>query len=176
MKGLFQNKHFRKNLQKWLIMYLGVIALLTTVITYSKYITAITSTDSARVAKFKLNISEINCDDLITSDCNIPYNIRPTSNIEYNFKVDMSQIEVKTKITLKLKPESNFNITNIYEDQTILDNNLITSNEYTYEYTPGISPSTKVFKIILNYTGTDSLNSNRDYKVINIGYKIEQIK
>ena len=44
MKGLLHSKRFKENLYRWLFMYVGVIALLTTVITYSKYVTQLIPT------------------------------------------------------------------------------------------------------------------------------------
>lgn len=38
MKKLLQNKKFRTNLYKWFSMYICVMAIFTTVVTYSKYI------------------------------------------------------------------------------------------------------------------------------------------
>ena len=45
MKGLLHSKLFRKNLFTWLFMYIIVIGLFTTVVTYSKYISSMQNAD-----------------------------------------------------------------------------------------------------------------------------------
>ena len=59
MKGLLQSKIFRKNLKKWLCMYVGALLLLTTVVTYSKYISKYNVDDDARITKFDVTVKKI---------------------------------------------------------------------------------------------------------------------
>ena len=57
MKGLLQSKRFKKNLGKWVFMYVICMGIFTTVITYSKYISnMLDDDDSARVSKFNVGL------------------------------------------------------------------------------------------------------------------------
>ena len=90
MKGLLHSKRFKENLYRWLFMYVGVIALLTTVITYSKYVTQLIPTEEkARPAKFDVEIANT---DSAGNDCTKVESVttgiyRPTSEIKYYFKI-----------------------------------------------------------------------------------------
>ena len=84
MKELLQNKVFKKNLKKWLVMYIGVIALFTTIITYSKYMTTMMGSSEAKVAAFDININYLDNQCISSNNCNTGY-YRPTSYIEYYF-------------------------------------------------------------------------------------------
>lgn len=80
-------------------MYVGVLVCFTTVVTYSKYISKMVNTDSARVAKFDVTINPLNCNPTLndeTKKCNIGIN-RPT-RIDYAFSVDTTNIEVQTQL------------------------------------------------------------------------------
>ena len=103
MKKLFQSKRFRKNLAKWIFMYAGIMAFFTTVVTYSKYITKMGSSDTARVAKFnvQINYQHEACDVHNALTCNNGKH-RPTETIYYDFVVDKSEIEVKTIMELTI--------------------------------------------------------------------------
>lgn len=95
MKGLLHNKRFKKNLKKWVYMYLGAIFLFTNVVTYSKYMTSAVVSDSSRVAKFDVRVAPVNQKD--------EYN--PNEIIKYNFKVDYN-LEVSTFLTLTITKDS----------------------------------------------------------------------
>ncbi len=116
MKALFQNKKFRKNLYKWLFMYIGVMSLTTTVITYSKYISSFKSEDSARVAKFDISVepTKITCTDgevesEVKKICNMGV-IRPTAPFDYYFDIDTTNMEVKTNLIVTIYVNSNFKL------------------------------------------------------------------
>lgn len=114
MKGLLHSKKFKSNLRKWLCMYVGVMMLLTTVITYSKYISSMLVEDNSEPNKFELNITPVACpvievdtppvcnssipDSMSTSTC------RPTSIIASCFTVDTAGIGVDSDLWLTFDP------------------------------------------------------------------------
>ncbi len=100
MKDLLRSKKFQKNLRKWLILYIGVLALLSSVVTYSKYITSLESKDSARVAKFDVSVLACSIDEEGKQVCNTG-KMRPTSVIEYVFTLK-PDVEVKTDVFLTM--------------------------------------------------------------------------
>ncbi len=115
MKELLHSKVFRRNLKKWLFMYVGTICLLTSVITYSKYISAFNGSDSARPAKFnvKVNFDEIACPEPIvgsfSSTCDLGSS-RPLPAYDFKFNVDTSELEVNTLLVLTLKTGEGFTL------------------------------------------------------------------
>lgn len=113
MKSLLQNKRIRISLYKWLGMYIGVIALFTTVVTYSKYMTEISRSDDARVAKFEININydgTKNCTPGSKEATCIVGKYRPTSEVPYYFTVDTRSLEVRTFFVLTINIDSMFKI------------------------------------------------------------------
>lgn len=119
MKGLLHSKRFRKNLYKWLFMYAGVMLLLTTVVTYSKYMTSQTMGDSARVTKFNVKINfneESGCiNDNYENTCETK-NYRPTEEIVYNFTVDTSELEVTTDLAVTVKVKDDFDFISLKDE------------------------------------------------------------
>lgn len=108
MKGLLHSKRFKANLRKWLFMYVGVMGLLTTVITYSKYISSLGGTDDARATKFEIKVTPEGC----ISDVCLLGNYRPMNEIEYEFDVD-EEFEVNTYVILSFLPQDKFKIKSI---------------------------------------------------------------
>ena len=111
MKALLQSKRFRSNLYKWLFMYAGVMLLLTTVITYSRYISGLQEKDDARSAKFNVFINE-NCPIDEAGEkiaCN-KGSALVVNELEYYFTVDTRELEVKTKFILSILIDENFKI------------------------------------------------------------------
>lgn len=108
MKGLLHSKRFKANLRKWLFMYVGVMGLLTTVITYSKYISSFGGTDKSRATKFEIEVTPEGC----TSDVCLLGNYRPMNEIEYDFDVD-EEFEVNTYVILSFLPQDKFIIKGI---------------------------------------------------------------
>lgn len=109
MKGLLHSKKFKKNLYKWLFMYICVMLLFTSVVTYSKYISTFLSTSTARVAKFKVGIEGENCtNEENTSKCDIGIK-RPTGEITYTFVVK-PELEVKTNVYMSILLNTNFKL------------------------------------------------------------------
>lgn len=116
MKGLLQSKIFKKNLKKWLFMYVMCMGLFTTVITYSKYISnMIDQSDSARVSKFNVALKyckDKNCNEegIGTFDTR---KYRPTGEITYYFTIDTSNLEVNIQLFLTISTDRHFNIKEI---------------------------------------------------------------
>lgn len=112
MKGLLQSKKFRKNLGKWLFMYAGVMLLLTTVITYSKYISSFEGKDNASTARFELSV---NCENKVGNQCG-DIDLRkiteetPDEDLTFNytFTVDASKMDVKSKLKLLIFVDKSF--------------------------------------------------------------------
>ena len=115
MKGLLHSKRFRNNLYKWLFMYVGVMLLLITVITYSKYISSLGGEDTSRATKFEVKVNTLNC--LISDEENVNTcekgKFRPTSKIKYYFSVDTSKIEVNAFLVLDVWLDSDFELVKI---------------------------------------------------------------
>ncbi len=107
MKGLLHSKRFKRNLRKWICMYVGVLLLFTSVVTYSRYVSSLTVNEKARVTKFNVKINEIQ----------VPMYraYYPNEKIIYKFEVK-PDFEVKTLLTLILKPEKDFIIKSIKEN------------------------------------------------------------
>ena len=123
MNWMLHSKLFKKNLVKWLLMYGGVILLFTSVITYSKYVSQMMSSDSARVAKFIIDIKPNNCVSNNDSNSNIG-NVRPTK-IDYYFTVDTSELEVSSDLILNIYLNYNFSFFNNNAEVLEIDGNSI---------------------------------------------------
>ncbi len=115
MKGLLHSKRFRKNLSKWLFMYIGTMLLFTTVITYSKYISSMMSSDGARVAKFDVSVVSDKCSSTENGslECNTG-KYRPTQEIKYYFTLK-ANVEVKTDIYLTVFLNNSFKMISVKE-------------------------------------------------------------
>lgn len=166
MKWLLYSRKFKENLQKWLLMYIGVIGLLTGVITYSKYISSLQSNDAAKVAKFNVNIDYLGkCDGVAqTVACNYG-KVRPTTpQFDFYFSVDTSELEVSTTLYTYIYVLKDFGGNfKLYESDSSLHqgNELsytkLTSNDGKFNYfkiTEDIAPSSgnkKFYKLVVNY-------------------------
>lgn len=102
MKGLLHSKKFKTNLYKWLFMYVGVMLLFTTVITYSKYISSMDGDDEARPARFIVKVEPLEC-----TNCNLTA-YRPTSKIEQNFQINLEELEVTTDLELTITVDNDY--------------------------------------------------------------------
>ena len=120
MKGLLQSKIFRKNLKKWLCMYVGALLLLTTVVTYSKYISKYNVDDDARITKFDVTVKNIENENLTCTgeidklDCTTKDTYRPTTKIPYEFVVTPN-FEVNTLLATTIYVPASFNIETLEE-------------------------------------------------------------
>ncbi len=194
MKGLLQSKKFRKNLGKWLFMYAGVMLLLTTVITYSKYISSFNGSDNASTARFDLSVYCVNnsgdvCDTAIlrkitedTPDNELTFN--------YSFVVDTTKMDVKSNLKLLIFVDKSFIIEDIStgyneiecensdtttcpENSTmyILDNIYLPTN-FNLTFTMRVKYDKSKIEELADYTDE---NNPLSKEVVAIGYKVEQI-
>ncbi|MDE6285277.1 MAG: hypothetical protein K2M17_05980 [Bacilli bacterium] len=120
MKGLLHSKRFRNNLYHWLIMYAGVLLLLTSVVTYSKYLSTFNSEDKARVAKFNIhfdndstNNEKCKSEKAEGLECEVGQ-YRPTSEIPILFTIE-TELEVTTKLTLDIYAKDGFKLKDLIE-------------------------------------------------------------
>lgn len=111
MKGLLHSKRFRNNLKRWLLAYVGVLVLLTTVVTYSKYISSLNSKDLARPAKFQVSFENNTvCNQEKQEKC-VTKSYYPDSLVDYNFSIDMRGTEVKTIMIVTIYFQKEFDMT-----------------------------------------------------------------
>jgi len=70
MNRLLHSRVFKKNLAKWIFMYIVTLAFFTSVVTYSKYFSSLASNDNARPAKFNIKIDYLgeNLEDIDLGD------------------------------------------------------------------------------------------------------------
>ncbi len=190
MRRLLHSKKFRANLYKWLFMYIGVMGIFTTVVTYSKYMTRLESSDAARPASFYVGISHVDCSQINESDKTTCESgtFRPTSEIEYTFKVDTSKVEVNTEFLLTLRARDEFKIKKFQnvtagKEPIILDNAVYTHtdaitvgqiNNRLVGKMASSNTSEVIYKVTLQYTGNIK-NVDPSYdKIVQIGYTATQ--
>lgn len=146
MKGLLQSKRFRKNLSKWVFMYVICMGIFTTVITYSKYISnMLDDDDTARVSKFNVGLKY--CKDASCKDEGMepfdPETYRPYEKMIYYFAIDKSAMEVQSDLLITLKTDRHFKITDVYlADNTdiVVPNESIENNGKVYTFKNKINP------------------------------------
>lgn len=111
MKELLSSKKFKTNLFRWLFAYVGVLMLLTMVVTYSKYMTSLETKDESRPAMFVANFKNevLECQDGLGNACDT-LEYRPTTPIEYSFSLDTTGTEVKTYMRTSIYVDKNFDI------------------------------------------------------------------
>ncbi len=185
MKGLLHSKRFKNNLKKWLFMYVGVMGLLTTVITYSKYMSKFEGSSVASVAIFNVDINYSDCEstDIKEDGINVCQSAikRSTSVIDYYFTVDTTGLEVNTLLALTIYVNKDFNIkeltiSDINEDgslgkeESIVVNKPSTVNEsdklagyllntYSSKINAGEGKNKK-YKLSIEYAGKCTVNGN----------------
>lgn len=115
MKGLLHSKRFRRNLKRWICMYVGVLVLFTSVVTYSRYVSNLSLNDEAKVTKFNVNIGKGKASTESGKD---PF--LPTDTIYYTFTVT-PDFEVKTLLALTVNAEDRFTIESIVEETSNLE-------------------------------------------------------
>lgn len=151
MKGLLQSKRFRTNLYKWLFMYAGVIMLLITVITYSKYISSFTESDAARPTKFNITVDYLDCKQLEDNDsCSLGI-YRPTSEIKYAFNLT-KEVEVKTILALSIKVHEDFKTNSLSIDDV----------KYVLNYNEDKTKIISLSKGEEKYMAVHDVNINKD--------------
>lgn len=195
MKGLLQSKRFKKNLKKWLCMYVGTLGILTCVITYSKYISSLGLNDEARVTKFDVKVKSdmqmVACTTDITQNCCngsiesenlscITEDYRPTEAIPYEFIVDY-EFEVRTELTLRFYVNKKFTIESLKKDNESLTFTEKEVGDYKEisikeEFEPKTDKEDK-YTITVKYDGY-SFNNYTEFKdkVVYVNYYAKQIE
>lgn len=187
MKGLLQSRVFKKNLRKWLLMYIGVMVLLTTVVTYSKYISSFNAEDTARVTKFRVKIDFLghNCSVTTAKTCNTG-NILPYEDQYYTFTIDQSDLEVNTDLLITTRIDnSNFYIKKLEELSGQTVKKTMTGNDQSLSISKDVlasDNSTITYRITVAYKNPTrdedgdliyDLNSNETYNIY-VGYSATQ--
>ncbi len=188
MKGLLHSKRFKENLYRWLFMYVGVIGLLTTVITYSKYVTKmVPHEETGRITNFKADIKYTDKDGnpcVEGTRCTTGV-YRPTSEIKYYFTLETEfEVLADLYLTTKIKDSETENfeiisIRNVTTDASVAVNGerytLEIQNELDVDNRP--VPTKEVYEVTVKYKGT--ISSSTDFSkeakpVIEVGYTAEQ--
>ncbi len=201
MRGLLQSKRFKQNLYKWLFMYVGVLLLLATVITYSRYIASLLgSNNDARSARFNVKVEPIDC-NAIDKKCDTGAYLFD-DEIHYEFQVDTSELEANADLVVTITADKDFEITKITQNKikTICQNdtegqnpcnsNIVSSfvdgkaeNEEisSEEISSKVNSQTLLtYQIIVKYKKTEEeLKESNQYvfdydKIVNIGYSAIQ--
>ena len=181
MKGLLQSKIFRKNLKKWLCMYVGALLLLTTVVTYSKYISKYNVDEDARITKFDVTVKNIENENLTCTgeidklDCTTKDTYRPTTKIPYEFVVTPN-FEVNTLLATTIYVPASFNIERLeeidgdplYDEKENIKDSSITISKLKDKNEKGEEVDTATIITITKKIDTDDIiNSNKPktYKI-----------
>ncbi len=219
MKGLMHSKKFRANLRKWLCMYISVLILLTVVVTYSKYLASLPPiSENASIAKFNVDIDiigctsplvpievcengteEEDCEKQTSYICSDTEEQRPTKEMNYRFSVDTRQLDVKTKVLVKVKVDSHFTIKDIknvtdplapvpVELKDASGENVISLGDikdgilYIWDVIPAGGALPKEYNLTIIYDNKQvendnySLTDGYDYeKIVTIGYSAKQV-
>lgn len=187
MKGILHSKKFKNNLNKWLISYFIVIGLFATVVTYSKYISSMQSTDRARAATFDAHITYVNDCSSNNEFTSCDYGeIRPTEKVNLKFKVDPTAMEVNNYFITYIYVNNAFIIDGLYIDGE--SSPLIKGTDYTVDSANIIkieetniveNLSSKIYKLNLRYNyELDDANFNEsftDENIVRIAWSATQI-
>lgn len=172
MKNLFHNEHFRRKFYRYLGMYIGVLLLFTTVVTYSKYVSMLSSESSARVAKFNIDIDYFNVDGCNPGEdeeiCEAGY-YRPATEIPYYFKAS-TEFEVSVFFVLSISVATDFEIVGLYakseEEGTYEEIDLMgkrTLNEIKLETVKAPNEGKNTYyKLIVKYKGDNLVYHNQE--------------
>lgn len=178
MKGLLRSKRFKANLQKWLFMYVGVMALLTTVVTYSKYISNImNNSEATRVTKFNIQIIGI---DANGNECGencykVKYDAK--DELKFYFKVDSSEVELDTNLSVTVNIDENFEIISLkklindkYESINFDSKNKTQINTKLTKDTIGV----ETYEVIVKFN-PKNISADNKYDVMRVDYSAIQI-
>lgn len=183
MKGLLHSKTFKKNLRKWLFMYVGALCILTSVITYSKYMSSFSGNTEAKVAKFNIKVEHVDqCASIQESVCLTGENTRPLEQYEFYFKVDTTELEVKSHVVITTR------INESYQDDEVFKINKIVEVTKDLKDIPNSKPAQmefdvspedtgiKYYKVTVDHKITDyDMGGNISPKVLSVGYSAIQI-
>ena len=129
MGKLLHSKTFRQNLFKWTLMYISVLVIITTVITYSRFISSQTVEDTAKTAKFKVTITALDVCSETSGLCTLS-SFKPYDTINYYFKVDTTELEVKSILDVTMHINNKFSFINLNEC-VCEEDECSSMNEYT---------------------------------------------
>lgn len=184
MIGLLHSETFRKNLSKWIFMYIAVLCLLTSVITYSKFITSLGNEDEARTTMFNVKIEPLEtatrCQDANQSDEGNPSSTailcttsRPTSLLEYYFKANVEEIEVKSEVYLRARAgDENYKTSTKQDSNLIIEDILLCTDETctSFDDTKSVKVKAKSGSIKIEVDGTDKEKQNEYFFKVNAKY------
>lgn len=178
MNGLLKSKVFKKNLCKWLVMYVSILGLFATVVTYSKYMSSLQLNGKAETAKFVVNVTyPDSCKDS-TESCSIG-SLRPTSNYNFDFNIE-TQLDVKTLLHLDIYLNEKMEIVDLYRDGAKLTKDTdyaVIGNVVTIDKTIDYSDSSNIdnYRVVakLKEPKTDESFTLND--AVKVGYSATQI-
>lgn len=182
MNYLFYSKKFRKNLFKWLFMYFGFLLLFTTVVTYSRYISNLTTNDYARPAKFNVKVNNYGiCDSSnYNYECNYGL-LRPQDKLEYYFEIDTRELEVSTTFVTLITIDENFGdyvLYNVTDNKLLEDGNdyIVKNNKIIItENLRVVDTYIRKYKLTVSYKNLSSYNETKDINnAVIIGYSAIQ--
>ncbi|MCX4364823.1 MAG: hypothetical protein OSJ70_03525 [Bacilli bacterium] len=170
MQWLIHSKLFKENLKKWLFMYIAVMGLLTSVITYSKYISNFQgSGDAIRSAKFNVKINSLNegCsmnDEIIACDLGEK---RPTQLINFLVELDVSELEVTTELLTRINLVDNrYSIVSLSKVDGDSENEIFNTGNNNSNKDVSYNPDTK--SLVVN----EKVNANDTTQASSIVYKV----
>ena len=187
MGKLLHSKTFRSNLIKWIFLYVGALIVVTSVVTYSKYITQMTGTANARTAKFNIGVTQgTMCSTIANNHCGENLVYKPYDKIEYRFSVNTTGTEVTTDVVFRVNVDGNFKILSVSDgtntvstpglgyDQILTDEDLGTSQvSYLMVTDPGTGEITDNHLNIVDTCSKDDV-INKTY-IVTIQYRRDQI-
>jgi len=185
MKGLLHSKLFRKNLFKWLVMYITVIGLFTSVVTYSKYISSMQDVEGAKVAKFDASITYDGvCANINENEICNNGTFRPANKISYYFTVDTRDLEVSTIFVTRITVLDVFKNIKIYDvTNTEKEMTAFVKNNNVFTLTEDIKANktyVRKYKITMDYdysTYDDDYSEFHSYNgAVIVGYSATQQK
>lgn len=202
MQWLIHSKLFKENLKKWLFMYVAVMGLLTSVITYSKYISNFQgSGDAVHPAKFNVKINSLNDGCTMNGEivaCDLGER-RPTQYINFLIELDVSELEVTTELLTRINlVDDKYKIVSLSKVDGSNENELFNSSNNSSSNSVEYNADTKslvvdervnahdttqadsiVYKVSVLY---DDPNNTKEYfnsinatQVIQVGYTATQI-
>lgn len=200
MQWLVHSKLFKENLKKWLFMYIAVMGLLTSVITYSKYISNFQGNgEEVRSAKFNVKINSLNDGCKMNGDivaCDLGER-RPTQLINFLVELDVSELEVTTELLTRINLVDNkYSIVSLAKVDGENENKLFDGNnssssvsynegtkslvvEDTVNATDSTQAKSIVYKVSVLYNNSNNteeyFSSVNSTQVIQVGYTATQI-
>ena len=187
MSNLLHSKTFRGNLAKWLILYILALLIATGVVTYSKYISSMTSTDEARQAKFKVQIDKGDICSTTSPDlCNLT-SYKPYDELEYKFSINTEKVEVLTELIVNITVNNDFEVislndvtipqTNNKFTTTMSDNTNLSFQNNLFTLMSEVGPSKtniKNYKLKLKFKNNSYKTEYNYNEIVNVGYSAIQ--